>query len=567
MLLSLRIENFALIDDLELHLGRGLNILTGETGTGKSIILEAIDVVLGGKVTLQNLRSGSDRAVVAALFSPSDRLWSWLQQQNIKPAEGGSLLCSRELTNTASGFRSRCRLNGTVVSRQQLELLRGRLVMITAQGQALQLAQPDFQREGLDEFGGAPLLQARQQVRVAYSAYQQTQQLLTQQAKSAEQQRQEQQLWEFQIQELQAASLGDPEELERLEAERQRLGHRAQLEEQSYRVYQLLYENDHDQPAAADLLGKAERILTEMAVYDQQIQPLVSLVGEALAQIQEVSRQVYSYREQIEADPTSLQQIEERVLRLKQICRKYGPTLADALERQAYLQTQLAELNSQESAHLELATVIKQQHQELTQACTHLTALRTQAARDLEAQLVEELKPLAMGKVQFKVEITPTAIGMYGADQIDFLLSFNPGEPLGPLRDLASGGEMSRFLLAFNACFPAAEGPETLVFDEIDTGVSGRVSQAIALKMQSLSQNHQILCVTHQPITAAMADHHFQVHKQTLHQRTVVRITQLNEQQRRQELAQLAAGSQEEAAIAFASSLLDQAQQWRRPPA
>ena len=580
MLLSLQIENFALIDQLELEFGTGLNVLTGETGAGKSIILDAIDAALGGKVTSRVIRTGTNRAAVEATFRLNPGLAAWLVEQEIELIDNESLVCVRELTINGGSLRSRSRVNGVLVNRQVMAGLRDRLVEITAQGQAVQVGQSAQVREWLDLYGGSNHLQQREVVAAAFTDYQQAKNNLDKRRQSDRQRLQQLDLLNYQIQELEAAHLGEPDELEQLEQERIRLSHVVELQQSSYKVYQALYQNDGDTPASADLLAEAESSLTDMVQYDAQLQPILDLVSEALATATEAGRQISGYGEGLEADPQRLEMVEERIRELKQICRKYGP-LSEAIAYYQRIQAELNELNASEQSIEALEQQEQQCLNKLLQVCTQLTLLRQEAAAKLAAQLIAELKPLAMEKVQFQVAITPTSPTATGADMTTFLFSPNPGEPLQPLIAIASGGEMSRFLLALKACFSNAEPAGTLIFDEIDVGVSGRVAQAIAHKLHQLSQRHQVLCVTHQPLVAAMADRHFRVDKQIVAQetvveasltdrssqpiqeaevRTVVRVTALdNLITRREELASLAGGKSAHEAIAFAESLLTQA--------
>lgn len=583
MLISLQIENFALVDQLDLEFGTGLNVLTGETGAGKSIILDALDAALGGKVSSRAIRTGAERALIEATFDLDPSLITWLAEQQIELVDDMTLVCSREVVAGRGNVRSRSRVNGVLVNKQQMEFLRDRLLEITAQGQTLQLGQPTLQREWLDGFGGMPVIQQREKVAAAYQAAQQAQQALEKRRQFEQQRLQQLDLFEYQAKELSAANLSDPDELEQLEQERQRLSHSVELQQQSYRTYQALYQNDSGASACADLLGEAESLLMDMLRYDPQLQPILDMVTEALAQVEEAGRQINAYGESLETDPERLQTVEERIVQLKQICRKYGPTLADAIAHSQQVQRDLEELSGSGQS----LEVLEKNYQEcqttLEHACAKLTELRQAAANQLEALLVKELKPLAMDKVQFKVEITPTLPNATGADRIAFLFSPNPGEPLQPLAETASGGEMSRFLLALKACFSQVDAVGTMVFDEVDVGVSGRVAQAIAEKLHQLGQQHQVLCVTHQPIVAAMADSHFRVDKQVIDPngkkrgkskkadpetngshpdpevRTVIRVVLLNDQQRREELAQIAGGKSDQEAIAFADSLLSQA--------
>jgi DNA repair protein RecN (Recombination protein N) len=576
MLLSLRIENFALVDHLELEFGQGLNVLTGETGAGKSIILDAVDVALAGKVNGRMIRTGTERSLVEATFAVTPLVAEWLREQEIDPLDGKWLVASRDLSmNRTGAMRSRSRLNGILVNRKMMDSLRDRLVEITAQGQTTQLGQPAKQRDWLDAFGGADLIQHRQAVAQAFTHYTKCQETLENRRKSEQQRLQRLDILQYQVKELGEAALSDSEELSQLEQERQRLSHVVELQQQSYQVYQALYQNDRGSEAAADLLGQVESTIADMVQYDPELQSVLDLVKEALTDVVEAGRQMSRYSASLEADPERLEEVEQRINELKKICRKYGPSLPEAIAYYHRIQGELAEITSGEESLEKLEQAVAQAEMELKNRCSQLTELRRQAATNLSDRLIEELRPLAMDKVRFEVEITAIAPTSTGADRITFLFSPNPGEPLQPLSETASGGEMSRFLLALKACFIDVEVSSTLVFDEIDVGVSGRVAQAIAEKLHQLSHRQQILFVTHQPIVAAMADHHFHVQKQIITddsvdysadnpenapgQRTVVRVQPLANHQRREELAQLAGGKSAGEAIAFAESLLGQA--------
>jgi len=600
MLLSLRIQNFALIDKLELEFGAGLNVLTGETGAGKSIILDAIDVALGGKVTNRLIRTGTERSLVEATFRADASLIAWLSEQEIDLLDEADLVCSREIAVKQGTLRSRSRVNGVLVNRQLIERLRDRLVEITAQGQTVQLMVPALQRGLLDLYGGSPLTQQRDLVASAYMACQEALKALEKRRQSEQQRLQRLDWLEYQTQELSAAHLTEADELEQLEQERQRLSHVVELQQQSYLVYQALYQNDGGAAACADLLGEAEATLSDMVLYDTQLQSVLDMVSTALAQVVEASHQINAYGDRLETDPDRLQEVEDRIQTLKQICRKYGPTLAEAIAHYEKLQAELAELGGEGQSLEELEKTYSLSQEILTEVCTRLTQMRRSVAEELERRLVAELKPLAMEKVQFQVALAPIPPTAAGADQVTFYFSPNPGEPLQPLSATASGGEMSRFLLALKACFSTTtDAWGTLIFDEIDVGVSGRVAQAIAERLQHLSQRHQVLCVTHQPLIAAMADRHFRVDKQVIDQplsrtpktqpsnqpngegkpelddrlpeselsdiRTIVRVSLLdNHAHRREEIAQLAGGQSAQEAMTFAESLLTKAANWRQ---
>jgi DNA repair protein RecN (Recombination protein N) len=580
MLVNLKINNFALVDSLELNLDNGLNVLTGETGAGKSIILDAIDMVLGGKVNSRMIRTGSDRSTIEATFEISPSLNSWLEAQEIDPLEEDTLVCSREIVVGKTTVRSRSRVNGVLVNLPLMTELRSHLVEITAQGQTVNLLIPEEQRLLLDAYGGKTISKKLAQVAQAYEATQAAKKELNKRIQSEQELLQRQDLIKFQLKDLEEAALTDDQELDELEQERDRLSHVVDLQQLGNQTYQLLYEGNDDAPAGADLLGQAESCLMEMVEYDPELNSILEMVQSGLAQIVEAGQQINSYSEDLESDPERLEEIESRIRQLKNICRKYGPDLSDAIALYEQLKSELALITGGSQSIAALEDVYQEALAQLTQECKQLTQLRQKAATKLEQQLVKELKPLAMDKVVFEcrlMECSPTAMG---ADKVVFYFSPNAGEEIQPLAVIASGGEMSRFLLALKACFTGtAETSGTLIFDEIDAGVSGKVAQAIAEKLHQLGKQHQVLCVTHQPLIAAMANGHFKVEKTIIEEasksevnngssiadiRTVVRVKALNNHQvRAEELAQITGGHSAEDAIAFAESLLTKAAKYR----
>ncbi len=582
MLSLLQIKNFALVDRLTLQFGQGLNVLTGETGAGKSIILDAIDIVLGGKVNNRFIRQGTQQASLEATFQGDETILDWLQKQEIALLDNATVVCLRELSLTGETLRSRSRINGVLVNLQLMGQLRDRLVEITAQGQTVQLMDATRQRELLDLYGGNTILKQGQLVESAYENWKIAEKALEKRQKYQQERLQRLDLLEYQCKELEEAQLTDENELENLEQERDRLSHVVELQKLSYQTYQLLYQNDSGEPAIADRLGEAEMLLTDMAEYDKEIEPLLEMVKSALTQVVEAGQEINGYGDRLEADPQRLTEVEERINLIKRICRKYGLILPEAIAYYEKLARELEELNDSEQSIEKLEKECNLAQEKLVKTCQELTALRQKAATKLEKQLVKELKPLAMDKVIFVCQITPCPPSINGSDKVVFYFSPNPGEKIQPLSRTASGGEMSRFLLALKACFAKSEKCSgTLIFDEIDAGVSGKVAQAIAEKLHSLSETYQVLCVTHQPLVAAMAENHFRVEKQIIEEvsrlenqengqlslpelRTVVRVKELeNIQTRREELAQLTGGHSSEDAMEFANSLLVKAESYR----
>ena len=331
MLCWVRIENFALVDRLELEFGQGLNVLTGETGAGKSIILDAIDTALGGKINRRAIRAGSQRSLIETTFAANTALREWLTQQEIELLDDHSVVCSREITVTKSSVRSRSRLNGVLVNRQLMAQLRDRLVEITAQGQTVELMVSEKQRQLLDLYGGNALLEQRHTVAKAYEICQKAKQALEKRRRSEQQRLQQLDLLHYQLKELVAAELTEADELEQLLQERERLSHVVELQQMSYQVYQLLYQNDSGESAGADILAQAESLLSDMVTYDQELETVLEMVKTALTQVVEAGREINAYGDKLESDPERLTEVEERIRTLKQICRKYGPDLADAI--------------------------------------------------------------------------------------------------------------------------------------------------------------------------------------------------------------------------------------------
>ena len=331
MLISLQIENFALIDHLNLELGPGLNVFTGETGAGKSIILDALDIALGGRVDKRAIRTGSNKAFLEATFQLGPDLASWLESQEIELVDESLAICSREISVPQKAMRSRSRVNGVLVNRKLMQELRDRLVEITAQGQTVQMGEANLQREWLDLYGPPSLAQTREAVAAAYNLALKAKTALENRRKYQKERLQRLDLLEYQVKELEAVNLNDAQELETLKQESQRLCHVVELQQQSYQAYQYLYQNDNQAPAVADLLGTVEATLTNMVEFDSKLKPVLEMVSDALAQVVEASREISSYGEQLEADPQRLEEVEERIRELKQICRKYGPSLPEAI--------------------------------------------------------------------------------------------------------------------------------------------------------------------------------------------------------------------------------------------
>ncbi|MFZ9216894.1 MAG: DNA repair protein RecN [Vulcanococcus sp.] len=556
MLTGLRLQNIALIEQLQLDFSGGFTVLTGETGAGKSILLDALDALLGGNGP-RLLRQGSDRGVIEASFSLTPPLQSWLEQQELE-AEEGEILLSREWRLSEGRLSSRHRLNGVAVNRAQIQDLRPLLLDLTVQGQTQQLARPGQQRRWLDRYAGEGLQAHLMPAVEAYRSWRSLAQQLEQARSNWEQLQQERERQEQLLQDLEAAQLEDPAERDQLQAEENRLAHGVRLQQGVMTLLARLVDGADEAPSALDHLAACEGELAAMQQLDPSIAELASSASEALTQLQDLARDLDRYGASLESDPDSLGQLQERIAQLKALERRHGKTLAELIDWRDQLREQLAPGGG--AASLDALQAAEQQARRQRDLCNgQLTTARQAAAARLQDQLMEALRPMGLANVRFSVSIEPATPGEEGADAVQFLFSANPGQPLAPLAEVASGGEMSRFLLALKTCLAAADQHVTLLFDEIDTGVSGRVSGAMAELLQRLAQQRQVFCVTHQPLVAAAADHHFRVAKEVSGGVTHTRVSQLRDTQARQaELAELAGGDSGETR-SYAASLLKRA--------
>ena len=557
MLTGLRLENIALIEALELGFASGFTVLTGETGAGKSILLDALDALLGGSGP-RLLRQGCDRGVIEASFSLTPPLASWLVSQELE-ADEGEILLSREWRLSEERLSSRHRLNGVAVNRQQIQELRPLLLDLTVQGQTQQLARPGQQRRWLDRFGAEPLAAAVEPVAAAFGAWKRAAAALQSARTQWDQLQLQRQQQEQLLADLEAADLQDPHERQRLQAEQDRLAHGVRLQEGVMTLLGRLQEGADQAPAALEHLAACEQELGQMAALDPAgAGPLAQACSDALVALQDLTRDLDRYGAGLDSDPESLAGLQERMAQLKALERRHGQDLEALITLRDQLRDQMAPGGGEASlAALEAAEAQARARRDGANA--RLTEARRNAATQLEQQLMAALRPMGLTHVRFAVVLEPSAPTEDGADAVQFRFSANPGQPLAPLAEVASGGEMSRFLLALKTCLAAADQHVTLLFDEIDSGVSGRVSGAMAALLQQLAAQRQVFCVTHQPLVAAAADHHYRVSKVVEGDTTCTRVSHLRDTQARQaELAELAGGDLGEAR-SYAASLLKRA--------
>lgn len=557
MLTGLRLDNIALIERLELTFDEGFTVLTGETGAGKSILLDALDALLGGAQGsdgVRLLRRGCERGRIEAGFRLTPALALWLEQQQLE-TEGEELLLSREWRRQDGRVSSRHRLDGVVVSRSQVLELRPLLLDLTVQGQTQQLGRPGQQRRWLDRFAGEETRTVLEAVRRTWRQWRRAAaELAAAEAEWSERERQRRSQEQL-LEDLEAAALDDPDERRRLQHEQDRLAHGVRLQEGVMTLLGRLIEGAEGAPSALDHLAACHQELLLLEGLDGSLAPLQQACADAVQLLHDLARDLDRYGAALESDPTSLAELQERMAQLKALERRHGLELPALIELRDRLRQQLAPGAAADAlAGCQRAEASARAERDRLNAV--LTELRRAAAGALETQLMEELRPMGLANVRFAVAIEPAEPGEEGADAVRFLFSANPGQPLAPLAEVASGGEMSRFLLALKTCLAEADPDVTLLFDEIDTGVSGRVSGAMAALLHRLARRRQVFCVTHQPLVAAAADHHFRVAKLVQDGHTHTRVSHLRDTQAREaELAELAGGDSGEAR-SFAASLL-----------
>ncbi|MFL0734037.1 MAG: DNA repair protein RecN [Prochlorococcus sp.] len=559
MLIGLRLQNIALIDALELSFERGFTVLTGETGAGKSILLDALDALLGGAQGTSGvrlLRVGVDRGQIEASFALNSAVESWLKQQEFDLDEP-ELVLSREWRRQDNRVSSRYRLNGVAVNRQQMLALRPLLIDLTVQGQTQQLSRPGQQRHWLDCFGGVALQNALGQVQQSWRSWQQIALKLEQAQVNFEQLQRQRQDEQMLLEELELAQLDDPHEDKNLRQEQDRLVHGVRLQEGLALLIGRMHLGADQVPSVLEHLAACVHELQAMALLDSSLTPQRDQCLDLEAGLQDLMHQLEKYGSYLESDPERLAQLQERLASLKRLEIRFRLDLSQLLARRDDLRNHLAIGGAE--ADLDKIQQDEYNARNLRDRANQcLTVLRKKMACQLEQTLMGYLQPMGLANVRFEVQLNPALPSEHGADAVQFLFSANPGQPLAPLAEVASGGEMSRFLLALKTTLSAVDGSSTLLFDEIDAGVSGRVSRTIASLLKDLSLQRQVFCVTHQPLVAAAADHHFCVSKSVEKGVTRSRVSHLRDTQARmQELADLAGGDLAEAR-AYAAGLLDQ---------
>ncbi len=542
MLHELVVENYAVVDRLRVRFHTGLNLLTGETGSGKSIVVDALGLLLGGRASADMIRSGADRARVSGLFEGGKRAAQVLSAAGLERGEeDDELLIEREIL---SNGKSRVFVNSRPATVAVLKDLAPHLGDIHGQHDQQLLFDPAAQLSMLDAFADARDHRAR--VREVFAAWKQAAIAIAELESSEREKTRLLDLWQFQRREIESASLRPGEDAE-LEAERRVQQNAGKLLETAGAAYEALYEAPESAWTTARAVAKK---LDELARIDPAMEPVRQALEPALIAMQDVSYSLRDYLGHMEANPARLEEIELRLSVIEKLKRKYGASTDEIL---AFLEEVTRKVNEVENAGERLATLKAEQTRlagDYERAASALTEKRKSAAAKLGARVEQELKPLAMDRTIFRIAIDPASEwSETGADRVHFLVSANVGEEPKPMERIASGGELSRIALALKTCLigPASNRhsatPRTLVFDEIDTGVGGRAAEGVARRLKGLASENQVICVTHLPQIACFADHHYVVGKLERAGRTVAGISELDAKASTEEIGRMLSGA------------------------
>jgi DNA repair protein RecN (Recombination protein N) len=561
MLLELRAENYAVIDRAVATFGLGLNLLTGETGAGKSILIDALALLLGGKASADVVRHGEEKAVVSCVFELTPGAAAVLEANGID-SESDHILLRREIVANGKG---RVFVNNQPATVAVLRQLAPELALVHSQGETLGSFDQAQQRSLLDRFGELNTEPASE----AFAAWRATTDKL-EELQSAEQDRLRMaDLWRFQSKEIDQAALGAEDEDVQLESEKRVLANAEKLYTAAMSAHELLYESEG---SAEGALGAALKHLEELARYDTRFQEPATQLAAAKAIVEDVDAEVRDFADNINAAPGRLEEIEDRLAALDRLKRKYGQTLTDVIAFGAEAARMLAEVENRDALLVELKAKEEQDAAAYRKVATRLTASRTDAAKQLEKLAEAQINDLAMSTrfhVQVTAEKAPESWTAHGWDMVECLIATNAGEPLKPLHEIASGGEMSRVMLALKVTVEEAASkgsgrkkktvlPRTLVFDEIDIGIGGRAAEAVGRKLKTLSKGQQVLCITHLPQIAAFGDQHFLIEKTEKRGRTQTEVRRMEDSERTQEIARMLSGAKlTETSLKHAAHLLE----------
>ena len=550
MLLEISIKNFAIIEAISLNFEKGMTVLTGETGAGKSIIIDAMNMMLGARATTDVIRHGAPKAEIEGFFSVenSHALQMIFDEQGIEL--GDEIIIRREILQNG---RSVSRVNGQMVNLSVLRSIGQYLVDIHGQHDQEELMRPQLHIQMLDGFGDADFLELKQAYQANFDAYRKMRKQLLEIKKNQEEHKARIEMLEFQMAEIESASLQPGEDL-KLNQERDKLLNHKNIADTLTNAYTML---DNEEFSSLANVRSAMNDMESLEDYDAEYREISSSLSESYYVLEDVTKRLEDIIEDLDFDGNRLMQIESRLDLIHSITRKYGGNVDDVLMYFAKITEEYNLLTGNNLSSDDMEAELKKLEVSLVDLATKLASARHNLAQQLEIEIQQELKDLYMDKARFQVQFTKGKFTCEGNESVEFYISTNPGEAFKPLVKVASGGELSRLMLAIKSAFARKEGKTSIVFDEVDTGVSGRVAQAIAQKIHKIGQNGQVLAISHLPQVIAIADYQFFIEKISNEHSTVSTVRLLTVEERIEEVAKMLAGENvTEAALTQARELL-----------
>ena len=535
MLLEISIKNFAIIEEISLNFEKGMTVLTGETGAGKSIIIDAMNMMLGSRATTDVIRHGAPKAEIEGLFTvESNRhLTALFEEQGLEWTD--ELIIRREILQNG---RSVSRINGQMVNLSVLKAVGQHLVDIHGQHDQEELMHPQLQIAMMDEFGDVAFFQTKDAYRQTFEDYKRLRKQVVELQRNQQENKARIEMLEFQIAEIEAAALEVDEDL-RLEQERQRLLNHKMIADTLTNAYTML---DAEEFSSLSNVRSAMNDLESIEEYDPSYKELSSQLSETFYALEDITKRLEDVVDGLEFDGNRLMQVESRLDLIHSITRKYGGQVKDVLEYLAQITKEYSLLTGSDLSSEDLEKELKRLEKSLVTLAQDLSDQRHTLAQALENEIQQELADLYMDKARFQVRFSKAKFNREGNEAVEFYISTNPGEDFKPLVKVASGGELSRLMLAIKSAFSRKEGKTSIVFDEVDTGVSGRVAQAIAAKIHKIGQNGQVLAISHLPQVIAAADYQFYIEKISDEHSTVSTVRLLNREERIEEIAKMLAG-------------------------
>lgn len=550
MLLEISIKNFAIIEAISLNFEKGMTVLTGETGAGKSIIIDAMNMMLGARATTDVIRHGAPKAEIEGLFSVenSHALQMIFDEQGIEL--GDEVIIRREILQNG---RSVSRVNGQMVNLSVLRSIGQYLVDIHGQHDQEELMRPQLHIQMLDGFGDADFLELKQAYQTNFDAYRKMRKQLLEIKKNQEEHKARIEMLEFQMAEIESASLQPGEDL-KLNQERDKLLNHKNIADTLTNAYTML---DNEEFSSLANVRSAMNDMESLEDYDVEYREISTSLSESYYVLEDVTKRLEDIIESLDFDGNRLMQIESRLDLIHAITRKYGGNVDDVLMYFAKITEEYNLLTGNHLSSDDMEAELKKLEVSLVDLATKLASARHNLAQQLEIEIQQELKDLYMDKARFQVQFNKGKFTREGNESVEFYISTNPGEDFKPLVKVASGGELSRLMLAIKSAFSRKEGKTSIVFDEVDTGVSGRVAQAIAQKIHKIGQNGQVLAISHLPQVIAIADYQFFIEKISNDHSTVSTVRLLTVEERVEEVAKMLAGENvTEAALSQARELL-----------